>query len=70
MKDVVCSKVLLTEENTNRLTKENIRALESKETKTSNIINLRKLDTWLNIKKLIRTMNQQAEVSVVAFHVK
>ena len=43
------------------------RALENRETATSNLINLGKVNTYFIIKQLIKTMNQQSQV---AFYVK
>ena len=67
VKDVVFFKVLFTKENTKRRRNKIIRASESRQTATSNLINLGKVNSWLNIKKLIKKMNQRAQVT---FHVK
>ena len=67
VKDVIFLKVLFTKENTKRRRNKIIRASESRQTATSNLINLGKVNSWLNIKKLIKKMNQRAQVT---FHVK
>lgn len=67
VKDVVFFKVLFTKENTKRRRNKIVRASESRQTATSNLINLGKVNSWLNIKKLIKKMNQRAQVT---YHVK